>query len=77
RKSGITLYKELKEDEKLRDIPIVIISGVESVYSFKEPKFRRLIPDKDIPEPTAFFEKPINVPAFIELLSKIFKPSSG
>ena len=76
KKSGITLYKEFKEDEKLKDTPVVIISGVESAYSFKGPKFRRLIPDTKIPEPLAFFEKPVNIPAFIELLAKIFDSSN-
>jgi len=73
KKSGITLYKELKEDETLKDIPVVIISGVETAYSFKGPKFRRLIPDPKIPEPLAFFEKPVNVPALLEFLANVFE----
>ena len=71
KKSGIALYQELKKDEELKHIPVIIISGVENAYSFKEPKFRKLVPDKEIPEPLAFFEKPIDVPAFLELLTKI------
>ncbi len=71
KKSGITLYKELKMDKELKRIPVIIISGVENAYSFREPKFRRLVPDKKIPEPSAFFEKPIDVPAFLEFLTKI------
>jgi len=72
KKSGISLYKELKENEILKDIPVVIISGVESAYSFKGPTFRRLIPDPKIPEPLAFFEKPVSVPALMEFLTKVF-----
>lgn len=75
KKSGITLYKELKKDRKLRDIPVVIISGVESAYSFTGPQFRRLIPDRDIPEPLAFFEKPVNAQSLFEFLTKIFGPT--
>lgn len=75
KKSGITLYKELKTDKKLKHIPVIIISGVENAYSFKEPKFRRLIPDKKIPEPSAFFEKPIDVPAFLKFLGKTLEVS--
>ena len=76
KKSGITLYKELKKDKKLKHIPVIIISGVENAHSFKEPKFRRLIPDRRIPEPVAFFEKPINVQAFIEQLANVFDSGS-
>lgn len=73
KKSGISLYKEFKEDGALKDIPVVIISGVESAYSFKGPKFRKLIPDSRIPEPLAFFEKPVNVSALMELLTEVFE----
>jgi CheY-like chemotaxis protein len=72
KKSGITPYKELKKDKNLKDIPVVIISRVENAYSFTGPHFRGLIPDTEIPEPMAFFEKPINLPAFVELLAKVF-----
>jgi CheY-like chemotaxis protein len=75
KKSGITLYRELKKDRKLKDIPVVIISGVESASRFTGPQFRRLIPDRDIPEPLAFFEKPVNSKSLLECLAKIFVPS--
>ena len=74
KKSGVTLYRELKKDSKLKEIPVVIISGVESAYSFTGPQFRRLIPDQDIPEPLAFFEKPVNPQALLAFLTKIFGP---
>jgi len=72
KKSGITFYKEIKKDKKLQSIPVIIISGVENAYSFKGPQFRRLIPDPQIPEPLAFFEKPLNMPAFINFLERVF-----
>ncbi len=74
RKSGVTLYKELKKDKKLKHIPVIIISGVENAYSFKEPKFRQLVPDKRIPEPLAFFEKPIEVPSFLKKVTTLLGP---
>jgi CheY-like chemotaxis protein len=74
KKSGITLYREFKKDRKLKDIPVVVISGVESAYSFTGPQFRRLFPDQNIPEPLAFFEKPVNAQSLLELLTKIFGP---
>lgn len=73
KKSGVTLYRELKKEKKLKQIPVIIISGVENAYSFREPKFRQLIPDKRIPEPLAFFEKPVDVPRLIVLLAKTLK----
>lgn len=76
KKSGIALYKEIKENESLKHIPVVIISGVESAHSFKGHKFRKLIPDQSIPEPVAFFEKPVNIPSFLNLVSSILDEST-
>jgi CheY-like chemotaxis protein len=70
KKSGVTLYKKLKQDKKLRDIPVVVISGLESAYSLQGPKFRRLIPDPKTPEPIAFLEKPIDVFDLVGFLPK-------
>jgi CheY-like chemotaxis protein len=65
RKTGVALYGEMKADPKLKKIPCVIISAYESAYSFKGQAFRRMVQDKSIPEPLRFFEKPIDVPAFL------------
>jgi len=65
RKTGVALYGEMKADPKLKKIPCVIISAYESAYSFKGQAFRRMVQDKSIPEPLRFFEKPIDIPAFL------------
>ena len=72
RKSGVSLYKEFKRDDTLKNTPIAIISGVGSIaYGFKRD-FRKHLPDRNIPEPEAFFEKPIQVPDFGKFLESIF-----
>jgi CheY-like chemotaxis protein len=72
RKSGVSLYKEFKRDDTLKNTPVAIISGVGSIaYGFKRD-FRKHLPNRDIPEPEAFFEKPIDVPAFVKFLESTF-----
>jgi CheY-like chemotaxis protein len=72
RKSGASLYKEFRRDDTLKNTPIAIISGVGSIaYGFKRD-FRKHLPERDIPEPEAFFEKPIKVPVFVKFLESIF-----
>ena len=75
KKSGIALYREIKKDRKLKKIPVVIVSGMENASRFTGPQFRRLVSDRDIPEPLAFFEKPVNAQSLLECLGKIFGPS--
>ena len=72
RKSGVSLYKEFRRDDTLKNTPIAIISGVGSIaYGFKRD-FRKHLPDRNISEPEAFFEKPIDVPVFVKFLESIF-----
>lgn len=72
RKTGIALYQEIKTDPQLRDIPAILISAYESAYTFKGKAFRRLVQDKSIPEPLRYFEKPIDVQAFLGFMDELF-----
>jgi len=77
KRSGVILYKELKRDKKLRGIPVIVVSGLESAYSIQGQQFRRLIPDPRTPEPMAFLEKPINPSDLIGFLSRTADPLNG
>lgn len=70
RKTGVALYQEIKTDPGLKSIPCVIISAYESAYTFKGQAFRRLVQDKSIPEPLKFFEKPIDIPVFLDFIDE-------
>ena len=73
KKTGVTLYQEIKVDPDLKDIPCIIISAYESAYSFKGEAFRRLIRDPSIPEPLRFFEKPLDSPVFLNFVEDFFR----
>ena len=72
KRSGLSLYKDFKMDEELRTIEIIIVSALAgAAYGFKGAKFRKLVPDKSIPEPAAIFEKPVNVGKFIDYINSL------
>jgi CheY-like chemotaxis protein len=73
RKTGVTLYQEIKTDPDLKHLPCIIISAYESAYSFKGQAFRRLIRNPSIPEPLRFFEKPLDTPTFLSFVEDFFK----
>jgi twitching motility two-component system response regulator PilH len=73
RKTGVTLYQEIKTDQELKDVPCIIISAYESAYTFKGKAFRRIVQDKSIPEPLKFFEKPLDIPVFIGFIDDFFE----
>jgi CheY-like chemotaxis protein len=65
---GLTLYERVKRKDKLKNIPVLIISGVISEQDFE---FRKLVPDTSIPPPQDYMEKPIIREAFLKTVGKL------
>ena len=66
-KTGIKMFHELRKDEKMRNIPIIVITGISDQYqAFSD--FKKFIYERKVPGPEAYIEKPIKPD---ELLSKI------
>jgi len=72
-KTGVALYQAVKTDPELKEIPCIIISAYESAYTFKGQAFRRLVQNRSIPEPLRFFEKPLDIPVFLEFINDLFR----
>ena len=68
RESGISMYTQLKEDPALKNIPVMIISGVAPEGKFD---FRSYVPDKSIPPPEHFMEKPINIDEYLKVIERL------
>lgn len=66
RRSGLSLYQQVKTDPDLKNIPAIVISAFSRLEDFTGQKFRRLFPDESVPEPAFFIEKPVNVAHFLE-----------
>ncbi len=74
RQSGITMYTQLKNDKTLRSIPVIFISGV----GHEDPwDFRTFVPDKSVPPPELFLEKPIDAELFIESIEQLMASIRG
>lgn len=71
RRSGIALYKQIKQDKALCETPVIFISAFGRSRDFKGSRFQRLVNDKSIPEPAAFLEKPIEVGPFLNTVSTV------
>jgi len=71
KKSGISLYIELKRADHLKDIPIIVITSMSPIEDFKEDGFRELIQDDRLPMPDEFLEKPIQIPNLLEMITHL------
>jgi two-component system phosphate regulon response regulator PhoB len=77
RRSGLSLYHQVKTDPDFKDIPVIVISAFSRLEDFTGQKFRRLFPDESVPEPSFFIEKPVNVEHFLETVEQILSGGSG
>jgi len=56
---GVYMYRELRSDENLKKIPVIMLSGVGKKSFFHYLKMLNIrIEDQVIPEPEAYLEKP-------------------
>ena len=58
KESGITMYRDLKNDPDLQDIPVIMLSALAKKTFFHSQKVLDEYKDEKIPEPSAYIEKP-------------------
>jgi len=71
RESGIKMYHELKLDPNLKDIPVVMLSGVSKRTFLRSQAALTEFGDETVPEPQAYLEKPAEPEDLAETLKKI------
>ena len=72
KRSGVSLYEEIKRDPELKSVPVMFISAYNRIRDLRDPvTFRKMIPDSAIPHPDLCIEKPIAVSEFLEAVSKL------
>ena len=69
-KSGIRLYRELRKIDGLKEIPVIIITGVSAVApAFRD--FETFIKSRSIPAPNGYLEKPVKPEQVLRLIEEI------
>jgi len=74
KRSGITLYMDLKLDSQLGAIPVIFVSAFSQNNDFRPTSFRKIVPDQRVPIPEAYVEKPIDVAAFLQTVTFLIGP---
>lgn len=70
-RSGIRFYRDLKEDELLASIPVVIITAVTG-YGGDPRSFEKFISSRrQVPPPEAFIAKPIEPERLLRIVEKL------
>ncbi|HBF42261.1 MAG TPA: response regulator [Desulfobacteraceae bacterium] len=70
---GILMYRQLKVDKILKDIPVIILSGVDSKAFSHSLKMLNMGQNDPIPEPEAFVEKPPKAEDLLNIVEALLK----
>ena len=65
KQSGIRVYTKLKEDEALKGVPVVVLTGLTQYQQFYQQDF----PEDELPD--AFVEKPIQQDALLKIVQDL------
>ncbi|MFH1726514.1 MAG: response regulator [Elusimicrobiota bacterium] len=69
-KSGVRLFREMKQSPDLKDIPVLFVSGLGDFKNFMQKI-------KPLPDPTSFVEKPLDEKVVLEAVQKALSPAGA
>jgi len=71
RQSGIKMYRELKTDDSLKDISVIILSGIARRTFLRSQEALTEFGSENVPEPEAYLEKPVEPEELAEMIKKV------
>jgi two-component system, OmpR family, phosphate regulon response regulator PhoB len=71
KRSGISIYKELRRSQEFSGVPVALITGVTPEIEFMGNGFRLFVDDPSIEPPDGFVEKPIALLTLLKLIEKL------
>jgi two-component system phosphate regulon response regulator PhoB len=73
KESGIDMYRALKKDPELKDIPVIIVSAISKKTFFHSQAVLDKYEGETVPEPAAYIEKPPEPEELLEALQNSLK----
>jgi CheY-like chemotaxis protein len=70
---GILIYRSLKQDDRLKQIPVLMLSPLDKTTFFHFHKFRKNPSFQELPEPEAYLKKPVETEQFLELIHNLLQ----
>ncbi|MGD8513818.1 MAG: response regulator [Deltaproteobacteria bacterium] len=71
KESGIRLYRKVKTSESLKDIPVIIYSGVAKRTALRAQAAQTESGGERVPDPDAYLEKPVTPERLAAAVKKI------
>jgi len=71
RQSGVRLYRELKTNKALKNINVIILSGIAKKTFLRSQKALTEFGGAEIPDPEIYLEKPVEPEELAEVIKKV------
>ncbi len=71
KQSGIRMYRELKSDESLKKIPVIVLSGIAKRTFLRSQEALTEFGDQIVPEPNVYIEKPVEPAELAETIKSL------
>ncbi len=71
KQSGIKMYREVKSDESLKKIPVIVLSGIAKRTFLRSQEALTEFGSQSVPEPEAYIEKPVEPEELVETIQKL------
>jgi twitching motility two-component system response regulator PilH len=71
RQSGIRLYRELKTDKSLKNVRVIMLSGVAKKTFMRSQKALTEFGGEKVPEPEIYIEKPVEPEDLADAIKKM------
>jgi twitching motility two-component system response regulator PilH len=71
RESGIRLFRNLKTNKSLKNIPVIVLSGIAEKSFLRSQKALTKFGDQEVPEPEAYLEKPVKAEVLADTIRKV------
>jgi twitching motility two-component system response regulator PilH len=71
RQSGVRLYRELKTSKTLKDVKVIILSGIARKTFLRSQKALTEFGGAEIPEPEIYLEKPVEPEELAEVIKNV------
>jgi twitching motility two-component system response regulator PilH len=71
RQSGVRLYRELKTAKALKDVKVIILSGIAKKTFLRSQKALTEFGGAEIPEPEIYLEKPVEPDELAEVIKSV------
>ena len=71
RQSGVRLYRELKTSKSLKDVRVIILSGIAKKTFLRSQKALTEFGGAEVPEPEIYLEKTVEPEELAEVINKV------